>query len=76
MHETTVSMVSTPRSPANAPRAPASRVQPLPQTPPWPSRPLQQQASKIAHAGDGLFAKQKELLLSQASAETGPTGII
>ncbi len=42
MDETTVSMVSTPRSPPNDPRAPASRAQTLPQTPPWSSRPLQQ----------------------------------
>jgi hypothetical protein len=34
MHETTVSMVPTPRPPATAPRVPASRAQSLPQTPP------------------------------------------
>jgi hypothetical protein len=71
MQETKVSMVPTPRSHATAPCAPASRAQPSTQTPPRPSRPLQQQASKNANADDySMLEEQKKLLLSQASAET------
>ena len=64
MEETTVSMVSTPRSPATAPRAPASRAQTLPQSPPRPSHPIYQQVSKILHDTVGTVPKQKHLFLS------------
>jgi hypothetical protein len=57
-HETTVSMVPTPRPYATAPHAPADRAQPLSQTLHRPSRPLPQQASKIAHPDDGMWEEQ------------------
>ena len=73
-HETTVSMVPTPRSYATAPHAPAYRAQPSSQTLLRPSRPLLQQASKMAHADDVLL--EEVAPLSRASAETSPAGII
>ena len=48
-------MVSTPRSHATTPRAPASRAQPSTQTPPRPSRPLQQQASKNPNTDSSML---------------------
>ena len=59
-----VSMVFSPRFPTTAPRAPASRDQSLPQTPPRTSRPMQWQDSKILHVTDRTVVKQKEFLLS------------
>ena len=69
-------MVPTPRSYATAPHAPAYRAQPSSQTLLRPSRPLLQQASKMAHSDDVMLEEQKKLLLSRASAETSPSGII
>jgi hypothetical protein len=69
-------MVPTPRSYATAPHASAYRAQPSSQTLLRPSRPLPQQASKMAHADDDMLEEQKKLLLSRASVETSPTGII
>jgi hypothetical protein len=69
-------MVSTPRSYATAPHAPVYRAQPSSQTLLRPSRPLLQQASKMTHVDDDMFEEQKKLLLSRASEETSPTGII
>ena len=62
-------MVSTPHPPATAPRAPVSRAESLPQTPPRPSHPQQQQDSKFLHASDGTVVNQKELLVLQVSPE-------
>ena len=75
-HEITVSMVPTPRPYVTVPHAPADRAQPSSQTLQRPSRPLPQQASKIAHPDDGLWEEQMKLLLSRASVETSPTGSI
>ena len=68
-------MVSTPRSYATVPHAPAYCAQPSSQPLLRPSRPLPQQASKMVHADDDVLEEQK-LLLSRASVETSPTGII
>ena len=73
-HEATVSMVPTPRPYATAPHAPADRAQPSSQTLLRPSRPLLQQASKMAHADDVML--EEVAPLSRASAETSLTGII
>ncbi len=75
-HETTVSMVPTPRPYATAPHAPVDRAQSSSQTLQRPSHPLPQQVSKIAHPDDVMWEEQMKLLLSRASAETSPTGII
>ncbi len=69
-------MVPTPRPYATAPHAPADRAQPSSQILQRPSRPLPQQTSKVSHADDGMWEEQMKLLLSRASAETSPTGII
>jgi hypothetical protein len=61
MHETTVSMVPTPLSYATAPHAPDYRAHPSSQTLLRSSRPLQQQASKMAHSDDVMFEEQKKL---------------
>ncbi len=75
-HEITVSMVPIPHPYATAPHAPADRAQPSSQTLQRSSRPLPHQASKVAHADDDMWEDQMKLLLSWASAETSPTGII
>jgi hypothetical protein len=67
-------MVPTPRSYATAPHAPAYRAQPSSQTLLRPSRPLLQQASKMAHADDVML--EEVAPLSRASVETSPAGII
>ena len=59
MQKTEVLMVPTPCSHATGPRAPASRVQPSTQTPPRPSRPLQQQASKNPNTDSSMLKEQK-----------------
>ncbi len=69
-HETTVSMVPTPRSYATAPHAPAYRAQVSSQTLLRPSRPLHHQVSKMTHTDDDMLEEQKKLLLSRTSAET------
>ena len=51
-------MVPTPRSYATAPHAPAYRAQPSSQTLLRPSRPLLQQASKMAHSDDVMLEEQ------------------
>ena len=75
-HETTVSMVPTPRSDATDPHSPAYRAQPSSQTLLRASRPVPRQASKMAHADDDMLEEQKKLILSQASEETSTKGII
>ncbi len=75
-HEATVSMVPTPRPYATAPHAPADRAQSSSQTLQRPSRPLPQQASKIAHPDDVMWEEQMKFLLLRASVETSPTGRI
>ena len=75
-HETTVSMVPTPRSHVTAPHAPDYRAQSSSLTLLRPSRPLPQQDSKMVHVDDDMLEEQKKLLLSRASAETRPIGII
>ena len=67
-------MVPTPRSYATAPHAPAYRAQPSSQTLLRPSRPLLQQASKMAHSDDVML--EEVAPLSRASVETSPAGII
>jgi hypothetical protein len=69
-HETTVSMVPTPRSFATAPHAPAYRAQPSSQTLIRPLHPQLLQASKMTHADDVMLEEQKKLPLSRTSAET------
>jgi hypothetical protein len=69
-------MVPTPRSYATVPHVPAYRDQPSSQTLLRSSRPVLQETSKMAHADDVMLEEYKKFLLSRASAETRPAGII